>query len=115
MDTSKIIEKTHNLLYTNLLLKSPVLSGSMKMHIQDNGEREIVIDAPFYDLKEWNKTGNIVYTGKVYNGVSAYASIVNEMGAFGKHNKSEGWVNRAILEVANVIANEIGAEVVYEL
>ena len=42
-------------------------------------------------------------------------NIVNKFGAFGKHNKSEGWVNRSILDVVNTIANEIGAEVINEL
>lgn len=115
MDVSKIEEKIHSLLYSNLKLKSPVLSGNMKAHIKKNGDREIVIEAPFYDMKEYRKTGVIIHTGKVIYGKKDYAEWVNELGAFAKHNKSEHWVNRTILDVARVIANEIGAEIINEL
>lgn len=115
MDTEKIVENMHNLLFTDLLLNSPVLSGNMKLHIQDKSTREIIIDAPFYDINKWQKTGAIIHTGKSINGRTAYAEWVNRLGAFGTHNKSEGWVNRTILEVAEVIANQIGAVVINEL
>ena len=109
-----IVEKLHSLLFSKLLLESPVLSGNMKMNISESG-MDIVIDAPFYDMKQWNEKQVIVHTGAIINGRTAYAEWVNRLGAFGRHNKSEGWVNRAILEVVNIIANQIGAEVVYEL
>lgn len=114
-----IVEKIHALLFSNLVMQSPVLSGNMQsmiqVGIQGGDTREIIIDAPFYDMKRWNKDKVVVHTGEVVNGMTAYAESVNRSGAFGRHNKSEGWVNRAIKEVVETIANEIGAEVVYEL
>ena len=110
----EIIEKMKSLMFSNLVLSSPVLSGNMKESIKQDGE-QIIIEAPFYDMKRWQKDGVIVHTGKVINGFTDYAYIVNQFGAFGKHNKSEGWVNRAILDVVNTVANEIGAEVINEL
>lgn len=112
-----IVEKLHALLFTNLIMQSPVLSGNMQSMIQTglqgSSTREIIIDAPFYDATKWNKDKVVVHTGEVINGKSAYAQDVNLYGAFFSHNKSEGWVNRAIKEVVEVIANEIGAQVVY--
>lgn len=117
--TGRIVEKIHSLLLPNLMLKSPVLSGNMKSLIKNgiisDGLREIVIDAPFYDMKKWKDSGVVVHTGNVIQGRTAYAEWVNRLGAFATHNKSEKWVNRAILEVVQPIANEIGAEVIYEL
>ena len=110
-----IVEKLHSLLYTVLTLESPVLSGNMKMHIKSPNEREIVIDAPFYDMKKWEKDKIIVHTGEIIDGRTAYAEWCNRLGAFNSHNKSEKWVNRAVLEAAYAIANEIGATVIYEL
>lgn len=111
----EVINKIHSLLLSNLVLKSPVLSGNMQHSIKATSINEIEIDAPFYDLKQWEKNRVIVHTGAIINGKTAYAEWVNELGGFATHNQSEGWVNRAILEVVNIIANEIGAEVVYEL
>ena len=117
MDNS--VEKFTSLLFGVLLTSSPVLSGNMKSFIQitDYSENEcrIVIDAPFYDESKWNKEKVIVHTGELVKGKSAYAEWVNKSGGFGTHNKSEHWVNRACVEVANIIANEIGAEVINEL
>lgn len=114
-----IVEKLHALLFSNLIMQSPVLSGNMQSLIQTGLEgeatKEIIIDAPYYDMKRWNKDKVIVHTGEVVNGKSAYAEDVNLRGAFGRHNKSEGWVNRAIKEVVDTIANEIGAQVIYEI
>lgn len=114
-----LVETLHALLLSNLMISSPVLSGNMKSFIQTGeiGEHEanVIIDAPFYDLKKWEKEGVVVHTGETIEGRTAYAEWVNRLGAFGRPNKSQFWVNRAILEVCYVIANEIGAEVVYEL
>ena len=117
MDNS--VEKLTSLLFATLVTSSPVLSGNMKSFVQiskySENECEIVIDAPFYDTKKWQKDKVIVHTGETYNGKSAYAETVNRSGAFGTHNKSQGWVNRACVEVAEIIANEIGATVINEL
>ena len=113
------IEKMTSLLFATLLTSSPVLSENMKQNIQITRygvkECEIVIDAPFYDMKKWKKDKIIVHTGETYTGKTAYAEWVNKSGGFGTHNKSEHWVNRACVEVAQIIANEIGAEVINEL
>ena len=114
-----IVEKIHALLFSNLILSSPVLSGNMQsliqVGLQGSSTREILIDAPFYDMNKWKKEGVIVHTGETIDGKTAYAEWVNALGAFGTHNKSEGWVNRAIIQVVDAIANEIGAQVIYEL
>lgn len=106
-----IEQAVQGLCFYTLVVNSPVLSGSMKAHIEldPNG---IKIDAPFYDLKEWNKSHRIIYTGAVVNGMTAYAKWVNDVGAFGRHNKSEHWVNRALYDACTIIANQIGAVVI---
>lgn len=113
------LEKLYTLLNTTLYLDSPVLSGNMKSgiglkSINDN-EVVIAIEAPFYDRKIWEKSGAIVLTGAVVNGKTDYAQSVNDTGGFGTRNKSMHWVNRVCLDVANIIAQEIGAEVINEL
>lgn len=112
-----IVEKLHALLFSNLIMQSPVLSGNMQSMIQiglqGSATREIIIDAPYYDVKKWYKDKVVIHTGEIIDGKSAYAEDVNLSGAFGRHNKSEGWVNRAIKEVVETIANEIGAQIVY--
>ena len=114
-----IIEELHSLLYSNLLFSSPILSGNMISNIhtgmQGTNTREIVIEAPFYDIKKWQKEHVVVHTGKTEDGFTDYAWLVNKFGAFGSHNKSEGWVNRAIMEVVETIANKIGAQVINDL
>lgn len=110
----EIVDKIHSLLYSKLTMDVPVLSGNMSMNISANGS-EIIIDAPFYDMKRWLKDGTIIHTGRIINGKTAYAEWVNRLGGFATHNDSEGWVNRAVLDVVNIIANEIGAEVIDEL
>ena len=114
-----IVERLHALLFSNLIMQSPVLSGNMQSMIQvglqGSATREIIIDAPYYDAKQWYKNKTVVHTGQTVNGKTAYAYDVNKYGAFGRHNQSEGWVNRAIKEVVDVIANEIGAQVIYEI
>ena len=107
--------KTMFLLAEVLRERSPILSGNMQSHIEvvevKENEATICIKAPFYDTKEWEKTGNIILTGANYNGITDYAMWVNNNGAFSKGNKSQHWVNRTCKEVAEIIASEIGAEV----
>lgn len=91
----------------SLYLESPYLSGNLMDHILKGqlnpsmGDKEItfVINAPFYDSKIWNKEHKIVFTGppKKYPDVSDYAMWLNDLGAFGKPNKSRNWANRAIV------------------
>ena len=119
MDGKEIVERLHGLLFSTLTMQSPVLSGNMKSLIKesvlDADTREIVIDAPFYDMKKWEKDKVIVHTGETIDGRTAYAEWVNRLGAFGSHNKSEHWVNWAILSVVQAIANETEAYVIYEI
>ena len=113
------VEKLYGLVFYNLHCKVPILSGNMASLIQTSQaygtEFVIVIDAPFYDQKEWEKNKQIVHTGQTINGKTAYAQYVNDLGGFGTRNKSMHWVNRVCVEAATVIANEIGAEVINEL
>lgn len=113
------VEKLYALVFYNLHTQSPVLSGNMLSFIQTSNaydsEFVIMIDAPFYDAKEWEKNRTIVHTGKVINGKTAYAQWVNDIGAFGTHNKSMHWVNRVCVQSAITLASEIGAEVINEL
>lgn len=112
------VEKIYNLMYARLYMhlvnQSPVLSGNMRHHIKgmgmDKNKATIMITAPSYDLNKWRKKGVIIYTHR-YN----YANWVNEIGAFGKRNKSMHWVNRACYDIAQIVANEIGGEVINEL
>ena len=115
------LEKLYNLVDENLYLSCPVLSGNMRHHIDVNTvlkgdeEVEIVISAPFYDLNEYLKTGKIVFTGDIKNGMHDYAYWVNAVGAFGKGGRNVNWVHRAIYEAVCTFAAEIDAEVVNEL
>lgn len=117
----RTVEKIAILLEDDLYLSCPVLSGNMRHHIdlntmlQSDEEAVIVISAPFYDQKEWEKNHKIVFTGKSVNGKHDYAEWVNAIGPFGRAGRSTHWVNRSIYEVVTAIANEIGAEVVNEL
>lgn len=118
MDAELLI-KLVNLVSTELSINCPVLSGNMKsnLEITDIKENEITIciSAPFYDLKEWKKTGVIKHTGKEVLGKTDYAMWVNKLGAFGRKNKSQYWVNRSVFSSTTTIANEIGAIVINEL
>ena len=113
------VEGIQSLLFMNLVNKSPILSGNMQMNIQCGittpSECEIVIEAPFYDMKKWKKDKVIVKTGENFKGKTDYAYWVNELGGFATHNKSEHWVNRCMYEVALEIANQLGAEVINRL
>ncbi len=117
MDNS--VEKLTALLFGTLIINSPVMSGNMKSLIQITryglNECEIMIDAPFYDIPRWKKDKTIIHTGETINGKQAYAEWVNKAGGFGTHNKSEHWANRTCVEVAKIIANQIGATVINEL
>lgn len=117
----KVLEKIYTALGDMLYLSCPVLSGNMRNHINietvlgGTKEMTIVISAPFYDQKEWDKNRKIVLTGEVKNGKSDYSEEVNTFGPFGKPGKSQHWVNRSCFIVSHAIANEIGAVVVNEL
>lgn len=108
-----------NLLLINLINKSPVLSGNMATSIglglTTPIECEVIIEAPFYDMKKWKKDGAIIHTGENKNGKTDYAFWVNELGGFATHNKSEHWVNRAIYEVVKEVASMMNATVINEL
>lgn len=113
-----LITRTMNLLNTTLVALCPVLSGNMKMSISieqiDEKTAQVVISAPFYDLAKWKQTGEIEHTGKGWAKnpqITDYAMWVNNIGAFGTHNKSEHWVNRTCKSVMDVIGSEIGGEV----
>lgn len=112
-------EKLYALVFYNLHTQVPMLSGNMASYIQTSQaygtEFVIMIDAPFYDAKEWEKNKQIVHTGKTVNGKTAYAQFVNDIGAFGTRNKSMHWVNRVCVQAAVTLASEIGAEVINEL
>ncbi len=115
------LEKLYNLVDENLYLSCPVMSGNMRHHIDVNtvlaGDEEvsIVISAPFYDLKEWQKTGRVVLTGKTVGDKHDYAYWVNALGAFAKGGRDVHWVHRAIYEACCTLASEIDAEVINEL
>jgi hypothetical protein len=112
-------EKLYNSVLYSLHTRVPILSGNMAMFINTvesyGNEFVISIEAPFYDRKEWKKTGAIKHTGETRNGKTDYAQWVNDSGAFGTHNKSMHWVNRVCVEAATVLASEIGATVINEL
>lgn len=98
---------------------APILSGNMFREIAtaelvNVSENEVTfcISAPFYDMKKWKETGVIVHTGKKYKDMSDYADIVNQSGAFGKHNSSEHWVNRTLEFACGFLPN---AEVINKL
>lgn len=119
MERKEAVFSIQNLLFMNLLQKSPVLSGNMQSLIQCGlttpSQAEIVIEAPFYDMKKWKKEGVVVHTGENKKGYTDYAEWVNMLGGFATHNKSEHWVNKAIYEVVTEIANELGATVINRL
>lgn len=113
------VEKLYSLVFYNLHTQVPILSGNMACFIQTSeaygSEFVIVIEAPFYDEKEWKKTHSIVHTGATVRGKTDYAQWVNDLGGYGTRNKSMHWVNRVCVEAATAIASEIGAEVINEL
>ena len=113
------VEKLYTMVLHKILSEAPVLSGNLKSSIHTalayGNEFVIVIDAPFYSQTDWEKYKAVVPTGKSVNGQTAYAQMLNDVGAFGSRNKSMHWVNRACLDAVSTIASEIGAEVINEL
>lgn len=111
---------------------APILSGNMFREIAtaelvNVSENEVTfcISAPFYDMDLWRRTGVIVHSGQTinlnggkhtftanYGNITDYANWVNEMGAFGKHNSSEHWVNRTLEFACGFLPN---AEVINKL
>ncbi len=116
---TKELEKLYTLVNSSLLLHCPYLSGNMLnsialSYIHEDSIR-LRINAKFYDVNKFNKDGIIEFTGKNYNGITNYAMWVNEFGGFFSHNNSMYWVNRAVYNAVQTIANEIGATVINEL
>lgn len=102
---------------------APILSGNLYREIViaelvnvSDHEITFCINAPFYDTKEWRKKGVIIHTNKVYKkeygNITDYAMWLNDVGAFGTHNQSMHWVNRALNEAASLIPN---AEIINKL
>lgn len=119
MERGDLVFGLQSLIFMNLLNKSPILSGNMYGGIQcalsTPSQCEVVIEAPFYDMKKWKKDGSIIPTGEIKQGKTDYAEWVNMLGGFATHNKSEGWVNRAVYEVVSEMANRIGAKVIVQV
>lgn len=121
MNYFDIVEATGNMLFSNLVLSSPVMSGNMqnsiKVGVVGQGSMELVISAPFYDIPRWRKDKTIVHTGEKRGSVTDYAEDVNKYGGFRTHNESEGWVNRTIKATVDAIAAAIGpnCEVIWRL
>ena len=110
-----IYQEIAMLVYTNLELNCPVLSGNMKSHIEyddvESNFTRISISGPSYDFNEWKKTGKINHTNQ-YD----YAISVNELGAFmGKSKKSKHWANKAIVNACKAVAQVYNAEVIVDV
>ena len=108
-------EELTMLVMSSLEIDCPVLSGNMSSHIEmeemNNGFARISISGPSYDLKEYRKTGRIVYTNE-YD----YAISVNNVGAFnGRSTRSQHWANRALDKACRIIASKYNAEVVVDV
>ena len=110
-----MLEELQLLIYYNLVLESPVLSGNLQNMIDGlglygldpiNNEARILITAPTYDMKKWKKEKVIVHDYR-YD----YANLLNETGAFGSHNDSEHWVNRVINRCCEEFARKHGGRV----
>lgn len=113
MDFKEMKEQLRLLLNWNLIMESPVLSGNMQSFIQMgsvDSDYAILIQAPFYDTKEFRKKGVIIHTGESKNGKLHYAKDVNLSGGFGTHNKSEGWVNRVVNRCCEELASKYNCE-----
>ena len=116
--TREIKEELQLMLNWNLVMEAPILSGNMQSFIQLGGidtNYAILIQAPFYDMKKWRKQGIIVHTGENKKGYEHYADWVNQAGGFGRHNRSEGWVNRVCNRCAEEIAQKYGGKVIKRL
>ena len=114
-----MVEILQNLIFMGLVNDCPILSGNMDTSITTGlttpSQCEVVIMAPFYDMKKWKQTGAIIHTGESKKGKTDYAEWVNKLGGFATHNSSEHWVNRSIYSVVSAYANMIGAIVINEL
>lgn len=112
MDIKEIQDELKQLIYYELVVQSPVLSGNMQNFISGMGFQMegILITAPSYDMKKWRKDKEIVHNYK-FN----YANAVNEVGAFGTHNKSEHWVNRVCNMCSQMIASKYHGKVIVRL
>lgn len=115
MKGKNLVERLQSILFESLVNYCPVLSGNMRDNIRQDGIGEVVIEAPKYDVALWTKTGVIKHSIPGNGGVDHYAYFVNKNGGFGTHNSSEGWVDRTVLSAVITFANEIGAEVIYDL
>lgn len=109
----------YNGIFYNLWNSSPILSGNMKKGIKvksvKDNEIVIEIEAKFYNTSEWKKTGKIIYTNKGWKKnpqITNYAMWVNDLGAFGRANKSKFWVNRSLDKSVSAVASQLGA--IYE-
>ena len=116
---TKELEKLYTLVNSSLLLHCPYLSGNMLnsialSYIHEDSIR-LRINAKFYDVNKFKKDGIIEFTGENHNGITNYAMWVNEFGGFFSRNNSMYWVNRAVYDAVQTIANEIGATVINEL
>jgi len=94
------IEALGNTIQSELVIKSPIITGNMKTHISvvDKKEDEITIciDAKTFDMKEWRKSGKFIYDGR-YN----YAEIVNRKG------KSAKWVDRVLEDICSSVGKAL--------
>lgn len=101
-----------SLVYTNLELDCPVLSGNMRNNIthEEIGQNytKLSVAGPSYDTNLWRKKGVVVHTYE-YD----YAVSVNNVGAFnGRSTKSKHWANKSIAKACRAIAQKYNAEVV---
>lgn len=115
MDEKNLFNELTMLVYTDLKIECPVLSGSMASHIEleeiQKDFARISVSGPSYDLAKWRKEGYVEYTGE-YD----YAVSVNNVGAFGgRSTKSKHWANRAITNACRAIAQIYGAEVIVDV
>lgn len=115
MTENDLFNELTMLVYTNLQLDCPILSGNMSSHIEIEDLQDkyavISISGPSYDLKKWAKEGVIEYTGEF-----DYAISVNNVGAFGgRSEKSKHWANRSIANAIKIIGQIYNAEVVIDV
>lgn len=115
MDVKDLFNELTMLVYTNLQLECPILSGNMSSHIEIEEIQDkyavISISGPSYDLKKYAKEGIIEYTGEF-----DYAISVNNVGAFGgRSEKSKHWANRSIANACKIIGQIYNAEVVMDV
>ena len=112
---TKNIEKLQSLLFNQLLVNCPYLSGNMLNNISvkplSDKKVEITISAKFYDVDLFKNKGVIKFTNENHNGITNYAMWVDNYGGFFSHNKSENWITNTVADCCNVIGNEIGAKV----